>query len=103
MLSHYIKEFNKRNDEAITDFIIIGYTTDKSYADNLETKLLEETSFKGDIYIMQMGVAVGTHVGPGGLSVFFMETGHRKDNLLVNEVESLMEMKENFLKKFSNK
>ncbi|MBF7096651.1 DegV family protein [Alkalibacter mobilis] len=103
VLSHYIKEFNKRNDEALTDFVIIGYTTDKSYADNLKTKILEETSFIGDIYIMQMGVAVGTHVGPGGLSMFFMESGHRKDNLLVNEVEALMEMKENFLKKFSNK
>ena len=103
VLSHYVKEFNRRNDDALTDFIIIGYTTDKSYADNLKTKLLEETSFEGDIYIMQMGVAVGTHVGPGGLSMFFMETGHRKDNLLINEMETLMEMKDDFLKKFSNK
>jgi DegV family protein with EDD domain len=103
VLSHYIKEFNRRNDEALTDFIIIGYTTDKSYADNLKAKLLEETSFKGDIYLMQMGVAVGTHVGPGGLSMFFMETGHRKDSLLINEMETLMEMKDDFLKKFSNK
>lgn len=103
VLSHYVKEFLRRNDEALTDFIIIGYTTDKSYADNLKAKLLEETSFKGDIYMMQMGVAVGTHVGPGGLSLFFMETGHRKDNLLINEMETLMEMKDDFLKKFSNK
>ncbi|SHF19469.1 DegV family protein [Alkalibacter saccharofermentans] len=103
VLSHYIKEFDKRNDEALTDFIIIGYTTDKSYAENLKTKLIEETSFKGDIYIMQMGVAVGTHVGPGGLSMFFMETGNRKDNLLINEMETLMEMKDAFLQKFSNK
>lgn len=103
VLSHYVKESNRRNDAALTDFIIIGYTTDKSYADNLKTKLLEETSFEDDIYIMQMGVAVGTHVGPGGLSMFFMETGHRKDNLLINEMETLMEMKDDFLKKFSNK
>ncbi len=103
VLTHYIKEFDKRNDEALTDFIIIGYTTDKSYAENLKTKLQEETSFKGDIYIMQMGVAVGTHVGPGGLSMFFMETGNRKDNLLINEMETLMEMKDAFLQKFSNK
>jgi len=103
VLAHYINEFKKRNDEALMDFIIIGYTTDKSYADNLKTKFLEETSFKGDIYMMQMGVAVGTHVGPGGLSLFFMETGHHKDNLLINEVEALMERKNQFLKKFSNK
>jgi len=103
VLAHYIQEFKKRNDEELTDFIIIGYTTDKSYADNLKTKFLEETSFKGDIYMMQMGVAVGTHVGPGGLSMFFMETGHHKDNLLINEMDSLIEMKNNFLRKFSNK
>lgn len=103
VLTHYIQEFNKRNDEALTDFIVIGYTTDKSYADNLKTKLLEETSFQGDIYLMQMGVAVGTHVGPGGLSMFFMETGHHKDNLLINEMETLLQMKDKFLEKFSNK
>jgi len=103
VLAHYIQEFKKRNDEELTDFIIIGYTTDKSYADNLKTKFLEETSFKGDIYMMQMGVAVGTHVGPGGLSMFFMEAGHPKDSLLKNEVDSLIERKDAFLRKFSNK
>lgn len=103
VLTHYIQEFIKRNDEELTDFIIIGYTTDKSYADNLKAKFLEETGFKGDIYMMQMGVSVGTHVGPGGLSMFFMEKGNRKDNLLVNEMESLIKMKDDFLKKYSNK
>jgi len=103
VLAHYIREFQKRNDEALTDFVIVGYTTDKSYADNLKAKLLEETGFKGEIYLMQMGVAVGTHVGPGGLSMFFMETGNRKDNLIINEMESLIEMKNEFLKKFSVK
>ena len=103
VLAHYITEFKKRNDDELTNFVIIGYTTDKSYADNLKAKFLEETSFKGDIYTMQMGVAVGTHVGPGGLSFYFMEKGHHKDNLLINEVEALMERKNEFLKKFSNK
>ena len=53
--------------------------------------------------MMQMGVAVGTHVGPGGLSMFFMEAGHHKDSLLKNEMDSLIERKDAFLRKFSNK
>ena len=103
VLAHYIQEFQKRNDEELTDFVIIGYTTDKSYADNLKAKFLEETGFKGVVYMMQMGVSVGTHVGPGGLSMFFMEKGNRKDNLLVNEMESLLKMKDEFLKKYGIK
>ncbi len=103
VLAHYIREFNKRNDENLTDFVIMGYTTDKSYADNLKAKFLEETGFKGDIYIMQMGVAVGTHVGPGGLSFYFAETGDHKDNLILNEFEALVERKNKFLAKYSNK
>ncbi|HBW13530.1 MAG TPA: DegV family protein [Proteiniclasticum sp.] len=103
VLTHYVEEFKKRNDENLTNFVIIGYTTDKSYAENLKTKFLQETGFAGDIYIMQMGVAVGTHVGPGGLSMFFMETGDRKDNLLLNEWEALLAKKDAFLEKFGLK
>jgi DegV family protein with EDD domain len=103
VLTHYVEEFKKRNDENLTDFVIIGYTTDKSYAENLKAKFLQETGFSGDIYIMQMGVAVGTHVGPGGLSMFFMETGDRKDNLLLNEWEALVAKKDAFLEKFGLK
>lgn len=103
VLTHYVEEFKKRNDENLTDFVIIGYTTDKSYAENLKAKFLQETGFTGEVYIMQMGVSVGTHVGPGGLSMFFMETGVRKDNLLLNEWESLVAKKDAFLKKFGLK
>jgi len=35
--------------------------------------LLTATEFKGEVFILQMGVAVGTHVGLGGLSMFFVE------------------------------
>lgn len=103
VLTHYVEEFKKRNDKNLTDFVIIGYTTDQSYAENLKAKFLEETSFQGEVYIMQMGVAVGTHVGPGGLSMYFMETGDRKDSLLFNELEALKEKKDTFLKKYGLK
>lgn len=73
VLKHYVEEFKKRNDPEQTEFVIIGYTTDAAVAESLKVKMQEETDFAGEIYVMQMGVAVGTHVGPGGISMFFME------------------------------
>lgn len=73
VLKHYTQEFMKRNDKEMTDFIIIGYTSDVKVAENLKAKIQLDTNFTGDIYIMQMGVSVGTHVGLGALSMFFLE------------------------------
>ncbi|OZM56606.1 fatty acid-binding protein DegV [Lottiidibacillus patelloidae] len=73
VLNYYVQEFISRNDKEITDFIIIGYTSDKKVAESLKEKLQLETDFVGDIYIMQMGVSVGTHVGLGAISMFFIE------------------------------
>lgn len=73
---YYIDEFIKRVDYSETNFVIIGYTSDINKAENLKAMLSKEAGFNGDIYIMQMGVAVGTHVGLGGLSMFFVEKPH---------------------------
>ncbi|WLR55175.1 DegV family protein [Mesobacillus subterraneus] len=73
VLRHYVQEFIKRNDKEMTEFILIGYTSDKTVAETLKQKILEEAGFSGAIYIMQMGVSVGTHVGPGAISMFFVE------------------------------
>lgn len=100
VLAHYVEEFIRRVDESLTDFVIIGYTSDRLYAENLREKFLEDTGFTGDVYIMQMGVAVGTHVGLGGLSFFFMEKENLKDGLLHNEMEPLRRKKEEFLAKY---
>lgn len=73
VLNHYVQEFIKRCDWEKTEFIIIGYTSDILVAENLKTKIVKETDFTGEIHIMQMGVSVGTHVGLGAISMFFME------------------------------
>lgn len=91
--THYIEEFKKRVDILLTDFIIVGYTSDRVVAESLKLKIQNETTFKGDIYIMQMGVSVGTHVGLGGLSMYFIEKGDRHDGLVFNEMSSLLEKK----------
>ncbi|MDF2859720.1 MAG: fatty acid-binding protein DegV [Neobacillus sp.] len=73
VLTHYTQEFMKRNNHEMTNFIIIGYTSDSKVAENLKAKILLDTDFSGDIHIMQMGVSVGTHVGLGAISMFFIE------------------------------
>lgn len=72
-LKYYVDEFAKRVQKDLTNFIIIGYSSDVGIAQRLKERILAQTDFGGDIYIMQMGVAVGTHVGLGGVSMFFME------------------------------
>ena len=98
VLEHYVSEFARRVDYELTDFVIIGYTSDMTYAENLKHKIVSDTGFKGDIYIMQMGVSVGTHVGLGAISMFFMEKERLKDNLLINEVQGLANLKNQLLR-----
>lgn len=73
VLSYYINQLEKRIDKEMTDFIIIGYTSDILFAENLKRLVEQSTEFDGDIYIMQMGCAVGTHVGLGGVAMYFIE------------------------------
>jgi len=100
VMSHIIDAFKMRTDETMNQFVIIGYTSDRAYAENLKQLFLEETKFPGDVYIMQMGVAVGTHVGLGGLSMFFMEKDRQRDGLLANELEALVKKREEFKNQF---
>ncbi|OEF97383.1 DegV family protein [Desulfuribacillus alkaliarsenatis] len=73
VLNHYVSEFLKRNNPELTDFIIIGYSNEIGVAEVLKEKLIQEAGYNGEIFIMQMGVAVSTHVGPGAISLFFIE------------------------------
>ncbi len=100
VLKHYVSAFQERNHAIMNDFIIIGYTSDKSIALNLKGQI-EDIGYHGDIYIMQMGVAVGTHVGLGGLSMFFMEKDRKHDGLLVNEMQNLKRKKDEVIGKMA--
>lgn len=97
VFKHYVEEFQKRVDPLLTDFIIIGYTSDIALAENLKLLFINEVGFEGDIYIMQMGVSVGTHVGLGGMSLYFIEQGDRHDGLMYNEMNQLLAKKNEML------
>ena len=103
VFKHYVDNFVDRIDKDITDFIIIGYTSDRTRAENLKNKIMKETDFSGEIFIMQMGVAVGTHVGLGAVSMYFVEKGHKKDSFLINEVHGFIEKKNELFEKIKMK
>lgn len=103
VLNHYIREYIKRVDERITSFIIIGYTSDITVATNLKRLFLAETNFTGEIFIMQMGVSVGTHVGLGAISMYFIEKDHLKTGLLKSELEKIIYNKDKLFEKLKNK
>lgn len=103
VLNYYINSFKEHCDISMTDFIIIGYTSDKAYALNLKTKLLNETNYKGEIFIMQMGVSVGVHVGLGGLSMYYIKNEESLDAIITGEIEKIKnninKLKNNFVNK----
>lgn len=106
VFTRYIEEFKKRVDLELTDFIIVGYTSDITVAESLRIRLKKDASFTGEIFIMQMGVSVGTHVGLGGLSMYFIEKGDRHDGLVYNEMSALLDKKDEMVtlfKKLKNK
>lgn len=102
VLKLYVDEFVRRVNEEITDFIIVGYTSDINIAKDLVEKIKTETDFKDEIYIMQMGVAVGTHVGLGGLSMFFVEKENLKDGLVKNELRNIKNIKDEIIEKIKS-
>lgn len=102
VLSHFVKAFISSCDKEMTDFIIIGYTSDISVAENLKKKLIEETGFKDEIFIMQMGVAVGAHVGLGAISMYYIAKEPVNDNIFIKEVNTLIDKKNKFIDKIKD-
>ena len=45
--------------------------------EDARTRASFEEIVECDIFIMQMGVSVGTHVGLGAISMFFIEKGNK--------------------------
>ncbi|WFA08907.1 DegV family protein [Tissierella sp. Yu-01] len=102
VLRFYVDEFVRRLDKEISNFIIIGYSSNIDRAEDLKTKIIAETDYDGEIYIMQMGVSVGTHVGLGGLSMFFVEERYERDGLVKSEIKSIKHKKDELIEKIKH-
>lgn len=71
VLDFYVNELESKVDKKESNFIIISYTSDIKPANTLAEKIKKETSYKGKIYIMQMGAAVGVYVGLGSFAMYY--------------------------------
>lgn len=68
----FVNEFKHNGNKEIENFVIIGYSTDKTRATLVREMLFKQTGFTGDIYIMQMRPAFGVHMGKRAVAIYFM-------------------------------
>lgn len=65
-------EYTKQVDPQLTNFILIGYTDDLAYAEELREYIFANTEFKGDIYITQTSPTVGITLGLGAICISYV-------------------------------
>lgn len=70
MISYLLNEIEKKADKPESQIIALTYSQNKKYALKLKEKI--ESRFKPkEIYISEIGAAVGSHAGPGTLALAF--------------------------------
>jgi len=68
----FANEFKNHADIQNSDFAIIGYSTDESKAIDTKNRIIKDTNFEGDVYIMQMRPAFGAHMGRRAIGIYFL-------------------------------
>ncbi|RCW54920.1 MULTISPECIES: DegV family protein [Halanaerobium] len=70
MISYLLNEIEKKADQPESQIIALTYSQNKEYALKLKDQI--ESRFKPqEIFISEIGAAVGSHAGPGTLAVVF--------------------------------
>lgn len=69
----FVHEFNNHANLELTDFVIIGYTSNIEYAHWLKDDLRKQCNFQKEIYIMQVRPATGSLAGDDVLTIFYMQ------------------------------
>jgi len=73
MISYLLEELDKKADKPESQIIAITYSENEEYALKLKKKI--EARFKPqEIFISEIGAAVGSHAGPGTLAVVFQNS-----------------------------
>ncbi len=71
IIPYYIDKIKKEMDTQ-TPFVLVGHSCDAAFAKKFVDKFKEELNFDKPIYIGEVGATIGTHSGPGVLSVFYL-------------------------------
>lgn len=73
VISYYVDHINNNIDREKTEFIMVGHSQDRAFADKMVEALRTEVDFQKEIIVSEIGAVVGTHAGPGVLSVFYIK------------------------------
>ncbi len=72
IIPFYVDKISKEMDES-TPFILVGHSCEPEFADRFVKTLKEQLKIEKPIYISEVGPTIGTHSGPGVLSVFYLK------------------------------
>lgn len=73
VIPYFVKHIQKTMDDEKTEYILIGHSQDYEFAKSMEQALREEIGYNKEIIISDIGAIIGTHAGPGVLSVFYIK------------------------------
>lgn len=73
VIAYYVEHIKKNLDKDKTDFILVGHSQDRAFADKMVEALRTEVNFQQDIIVSEIGAIIGTHAGPGVLAVFYIK------------------------------
>jgi len=68
----FTNEFKHNADYENSDFVIIGYSTDKKSALEVQAMMQNQSKFNGEVYVMQMRPAFGAHMGRRAVAIYFL-------------------------------
>lgn len=78
MISYLLKEIEKKADNPSSQIIAITYSKDEKDALSLKEEI-EEKFEPREVFISEIGAAVGSHAGPGTLAVVFKNSKKTAD------------------------
>jgi len=73
VISYYVEHIKSNLDREKTDFILVGHSQDRAFADKMVDALQNEVDFQKEIIVSEIGAIIGTHAGPGVLAVFYIK------------------------------
>lgn len=73
VISYYVDHIKGNIDREKTEFIMVGHSQDRAFADKMVEALRSEVGFQQDIIVSEIGAIIGTHAGPGVLAVFYIK------------------------------
>ncbi|WP_105615134.1 DegV family protein [Vallitalea okinawensis] len=73
VMEFFMNHMKENIDLEATEFMAIAHACNEKVAKKLETRIRENFNFDGEIIFSEIGATIGTHAGPGTISVFYIK------------------------------